>query len=73
MRILVNNNGVARLCYNEGEVRLMLHQKEIGKYFNYLEFKRKFKELISNQIYNAPMVICGCEITLLQPTYILGV
>ena len=64
MCIVVNNNGVMRACYSEKEVRLALRKEEMGHYFNYQEFKRKFRELMNKPVYNAPAKICGCQVSL---------
>lgn len=64
MCIIVNNNGVMRACYSEKEVKLALHKEEMGCYFNYQEFQRKFRELMNKPVYNAPVKICGCQVSL---------
>ena len=64
MCIVVNNNGVMRACYSEKEVRLALRKDEMGQYFNYQEFKRKFRDLMNRPVYNAPVEICGCQVYL---------
>ena len=51
MCIVVNNNGVMRACYSEKEVRLALRKEEMGCYFNYQEFQRKFRELMNKPVY----------------------